>query len=168
MRILRTLLESIQSAVASHLPGKLKGVPQNRRATCAEEIEEEVLTKLHDPGDAADELETVFGLALKFLSAKVARDYRKRAIKEVPRFETVPDPEDDSPDIARLMDGERAKEMVEQLPADLKIVAERRLLQNPPTKQADLADELDVRVRTIRNRERAAEAALRKLLGEDN
>ena len=166
-RILRALLEGIHAAVASHLPSrKLKGVPPNRKAACVEEVELDVLTRLNDPGDAADPLEIAFGLYMKRLSNKAAARYRERAINEIPPPDTLANHEDDAPDLTWLLDSERAEQAVEQLPPNLKIVVKRRMLQDTPPTQADLADELGVSERTIRNRERDAEAALRKLLSK--
>lgn len=162
--ILSALLDGICAAAASHLPRKLGGVPQNCIATCVDEVVTDVLVRLSDPGDAADLLEIAFGLYLKRLSAKAAARHRKRATSE----NAFANHEDDAPDLARLLDGKIAKKAVEQLPSKLKDVAKRRILRDPPITQADLADELGVSVKTIRNRERDAEATLYKLLSKDN
>ena len=166
-RILRALLEGIHAAVASHLPDKLRRVPQNRKETCIEEVEGYVLVRLNDPGDAADILEVAFGLALRLLCIKITAGYRMRGIAEISPLDTLPDLEDDAPDPARLLDGERAMRAFEHLTPDHKTLLKRRVIQDPPTLQADLAHEQGVTVKTIRNRERAAEAALRARLGEN-
>ena len=167
-RILKALLDGIHAAAESHVPGKLGGVPPNRRKTCVDEVMTDLLVRLNRPGDAADPLEVVFGLYMKRLTDKTAEKYRKRAMAEVAPFDTLVNHEDDTADPARLLDRERVKQMVEYLSPKHKLVVQRLILQQPVPTQADLADEVGVSERTIRNRLYGAKAALRKLLSEDN
>lgn len=167
--ILAVLLEGIYAAVESHLAGKLKGVPSNRKSTCREEVLTTVLENLHDQGDAADPMEVAFGKVLKCECIKVSNHYRRRARTEREiTTDKMPDYEDETPDLARLLDGERAIDMLEYLPPKQRLAVQRLILQPEPPTQADLAAEKGVSTRTIRNWLRGAEANLRKLLSEDN
>ncbi len=110
----------------------------------------------------ADSLEIVFGKVLRRLSIKAAQRYR-----DVDQIDTISSLKADTPDLARLLDSKRAMQALEQLTPEQQGLIKVRILQDPPKLQAELAFELGVTERTIRNRERDAIDALREILNED-